>query len=282
MHLVERLLRFVRRPRSEKWAAVKATFFHANAAQRRRLHRLLIGPHAPPRVLQTNEKMYVAYRPDSDVFFNRHPELARLSEKWVRNNVLNNAGDLPRLYALALNVKQILDDHVAGDIAELGVYRGNSAAFFAHYAREYKRTLVLFDTFEGFDNRDLVGVDKSKAIEFVDTSLNDVRDLVGEDGVRFVQGRFPQSIPPDLHASRYCLAHIDCDLYEPAKAALEFFYPRLSPGGLIVLHDYNNPYWEGIKLAVDEYCRNIPERPIVIGDKSGTAMLRKHASIEIP
>jgi SAM-dependent methyltransferase len=175
-----------------------------------------------------------------------------------------------------MNIKQILEDGVAGDIAELGVYQGNSAALLAHYAREYKRTVLLFDTFKGFDGRDLVGVDKSKSIEFTDTSLEEVRGVVGKERVRFVQGRFPQSIPPDVHGSRFCLVHIDCDLYEPAKAGLEFFYPRLSPGGLIILHDYNNPHWGGIKRAVDEYCRRIPERPVVIGDKSGTAMLRKH------
>src|SRR3974377_2228292 len=169
-----------------------------------------------------------------------------------------------------MNVKQILDDGIIGDMAELGVYRGNSAALLAHYAREYKRTVFLFDTFEGFDTRDLTGADKSKEIEFSDTSLTAVRDLVGLESVKFVQGRFPKSIPLDLYATKFCLVHIDCDLYQPTKAALEFFYPRLSPGGLIIMHDYNNPYWGGIKLAVDEYCREIPERPIVLGDKSGT------------
>jgi SAM-dependent methyltransferase len=276
MSLAGRFLRFIRKSPSDKWAAVKATFFHENSAERRRLHRLLIGPHAPPRILQTDERIYVAYRPDSDVFFKRYPEMAHLSEKWVKNNVMNNAGDLPRLYALTINIKQVLDDDVAGDMAELGVYRGNSAALLAHYAREYKRTVLLFDTFEGFDDCDLIGVDKSKAIEFADTSLKDVRDLVGEERVRFVQGRFPQSIPPDLHASRFSVVHIDCDLYEPAKAGLEYFYPRLSPGGLIIVHDYGNPYWSGIKRAVDEYCQRIPERPVLFGDKCGTAMLRRH------
>ena len=221
--------------------------------------------------------MYVAYQPDSDVVFKCYPEMAQLSEKWVKNNVMTNAGDLPRLYALIMNIKQILDDNVADDIAELGVYRGNSAALFAHYASEYKRTVLLFDTFEGFDGRDLVGSDKSKAIEFTDTSLEAVRDLVREERVRFIQGRFPQSISTDVHASQFCLVHIDCDLYEPAKAGLDFFYPRLSPGGLIIVHDYNNPYWDGIRRAVDEYCYAIPERPVLLGDKSGTAMLRKHA-----
>jgi hypothetical protein len=281
MSAIERFVGFVRKPLFEKWAAIKATFFQANAAEQRRLHSLLTGPHALPRVLQASERMYVAYRPDSDVFFKNHPELAQLSEKWVKHNATNNAGDLPRLYSLIMNIKQILDEDIVGDMAELGVYRGNSAAFLAHYARKHRRKVFLFDTFEGFDSRDLVGVDAPKGVEFADTSLDQVRDLVGDQDVRFVQGRFPQSIPPDLHAARLCLAHIDCDLYEPAKAGLEFFYPRLSPGGLIIVHDYANPYWSGIKRAVDEYCRNIPERPVVFGDKSGTAMIRKQAPVGV-
>jgi O-methyltransferase len=111
--------------------------------------------------------------------------------------------------------------------------------------------------------------------EFADTSLDYVRNFVGDQDVMFVQGRFPDSIPAELYAARFCLVHIDCDLYEPAKAGLEFFYPRLSPGGLLIVHDYANPFWGGIKRAVDEYCLTIRERPLVFGDTSGTAMIRK-------
>ncbi|MEO9190466.1 MAG: TylF/MycF/NovP-related O-methyltransferase [Acetobacteraceae bacterium] len=277
MPIIERLFRFARKPLPDKRAAITATLrglFHADPG---RLHGLLTGAHAPPRVLQADEMMYLAYRPDSDVFFKRHSELAQLSDKWIRDNIINNAGDLPRLYALVLNIKHVLDDNVMGDLAELGVYRGNSAALLAHYARIYSRKVFLFDTFEGFDRRDIIGVDRSKPAAFADTSLDQVRELVGDDDVTFVQGWFPQSIPPDLYASRFCLVHIDCDLYAPAKAALEFFYPRLSPGGLLIVHDYASPAWRGIKRAVDEYCRAIPERPIIFGDKSGTAMIRKSA-----
>jgi hypothetical protein len=272
MSAIQKFGRFARKPLADKWAAINATFFHA---ERRRLHRALIGPHAPPRVLRSGGKMYIAYRPDSDCIFNQHPEIVQLSEQWITDNLINNAGDLPRLYALLLNIKQVLNDGIGGDMAELGVYRGNSAALLAYYARIHRRRVLLFDTFQGFDRRDLVGGDESRPIEFDDTSLARVRDLVGKRDVRFVQGRFPQSIAPDLFMSRFCLAHIDCDLYEPAKAALEFFYPRISPGGLLIVHDYGNPHWDGMKRAVDEYCCEIPEKPIIVGDKSGTAMIRK-------
>ncbi len=289
MSIWQKLSRFARKPRSDKWAAINATLHsvgisakarkqqRARARDQRRLHRLMTGAHAPPMVLQRNERTYLAYRPDSDVRFGRHPEMAQLSEKWIKYNITNNAGDLPRLYALVLNTKQVVEENIAGDIAELGVFRGNSAAILAHYARISGRKLLLFDTFEGFDRRDLVGRDKSRAVSFANTSLDVVRDVVGDEAVQFVQGRFPESIPPDLETSRFCLVHIDCDLYEPSKAGLEFFYPRLSPGGLMIVHDYANPCWVGIKDAVDEFCRNIPERPVIFGDKSGTAMIRKSA-----
>ena len=53
------------------------------------------------------------------------------------------------------------------------------------------------------------------------------------------------------------------------KAGLEFFYPRLSLGGLIIMHDYSSAYWDGAKLAVDEYLANITDNLILIPDKSG-------------
>ena len=115
--IYDKVARFVRKPLPDQWAAIKATFIE------RRRHKLLTGTHAPPKVLQQREKMYVAHRPDSDVFHQRHPEIAWLSEMWIRNNVIINASDLPRLYALIFNIKQVLDENIMGDMAELGVYR---------------------------------------------------------------------------------------------------------------------------------------------------------------
>ena len=275
MSYIERIRRFRQASKSDQRAAIKATLRTVFDSEARRLYGFLTGANAPPRVLRSNEKMYVAYRPDSDVLFNRHPELGLLSENWISRNLKNNAGDLPRLYSFILNIKQIIDENIPGDMAELGVFRGNSAASLAHYARASHKNVFLFDTFEGFDTRDLTGVDQAKGVEFADTSLDEVRALVGDENVTYVKGRFPESIPPDLYSKQFCIAHIDCDLYEPGKAGLEFFYPRLAPGGLLIVHDYGNPFWDGMKRAVDEYCRTIPERPLVFGDKSGTAMIRK-------
>jgi hypothetical protein len=158
--LAEKCARWAHKSWPDIWAAIRATlrnvprqYVEVRALMRRRV--TFRGRYAPPRVLQGHEQFYMAYRPDWDVEFLRYPEMERLSHKWILNNVENNAGDLPRFYALILNVRRILEDNVQGDMAELGVYRGNSAAVLAHYARAAGKTLLLFDTFTGFDRRDL-------------------------------------------------------------------------------------------------------------------------------
>jgi len=81
--------------------------------------------------------MYIAHRPDCDVFFKRYPEIAELAELWMKSIFIVNASGLLRRYAVFWNIKQVLDDNVMGNMAEWGVYRGNSAAVLACYARIY-------------------------------------------------------------------------------------------------------------------------------------------------
>jgi O-methyltransferase len=68
------------------------------------------------------------------------------------------------------------------------------------------------------------------------------------------------------------LVNLDADLYNPTKKGLEYFYPRLSPGGVIIVHDYNFK-WPGIKKAVDEFVSTIPERPVMVPDMEGSVMI---------
>jgi glycosyltransferase involved in cell wall biosynthesis len=222
-----------------------------------------------------NSAVYIARRPDSDMLHHAHPEFELLSGAWIANNELNNSGDMSRFYSLILNVKQIVGQGIEGDFAELGVYRGNSAAVLVHFARAYQRRLFLFDTFQGFDERDLIGVDSTKDVGFSDTSLDLVKSVVGDDNVVYCKGHFPDSIPEDCRRSRFAVVHIDCDLFQPAKYALEFFYPRMSPGGLLLVHDYSGKYWHGIKGAVDEFLSNKSDNVVLMPDKSGTAIIRK-------
>jgi hypothetical protein len=220
-----RLSRFLNKSPRDKVAALGATLRHTLKFGRQPGPDALLARHrwVAPAAIRSDLAFYLAIRPDSDRAFRAYPELGELSEVWVRNNEQRNASDLPRLYALVLTVRQVLAEAIEGDFAELGVYRGNSAAVLAHYARKSGRTVFLFDTFEGFDRRDLTGDDRDRPIEFADTSLATVRSLVGEESVCYVPGYFPASLPPELQSRRFSLVHLDCDLYEPIRAGMQFF-----------------------------------------------------------
>jgi hypothetical protein len=186
-----------------------------------------------------------------------------------------------RFYFFCLAFDQMIKEGVKGDIAELGVYRGNTASIMAAMARRMGTLAYLIDTFEGFDPEDLKGIDAGHPMEFADTSLGTVRRLVGDDHVRYIKGHFPQSasqMPDDVS---FCLVHIDCDLYAPISNALKYFYPRLLPGGYLIVHDYASLCWDGAERAVDEFFAAKPEAVIPLMDSCGSAVIRKLRSANL-
>jgi O-methyltransferase len=188
------------------------------------------------------------------------------------------AHDNTRRDMILLLLRTIIDNDIKGAFAEVGVYQGLSARLVHHYAPE--RTLHLFDTFEGFTARNRDAELRSMghqvpASQFADTSVDDVRRRIGPraDTVIFHPGLFPDSVPEKLRSERFAFVHLDADLYESTLEGLKFFYPRVSPHGMILVHDYNS--WLGARRAVDEFCRGRPELPIPMPDKSGSALLVK-------
>jgi O-methyltransferase len=182
--------------------------------------------------------------------------------------------DKVRLYNWWLQVKRLKDENIRGAFAELGVYKGASAKILAMMDR--RREFHLFDTFEGFPPADLQGETGDAATytpqNFGDTSLEKVKKtLKGYGDFVYHKGYFPETTV-GLENVPYALVNMDADLYKPTKAGLEYFYPRLSPGGVIFVHDYN-PKWPGIIRAVDEFKEKIPETVVMVPDIEGTVMI---------
>jgi hypothetical protein len=192
-----------------------------------------------------------------------------------------NDGDMARYYFFCLALDQILKEELPGDLAELGVYKGETATLLATIARRLGKTAWLLDTFEGFDPKDLQGIDYGQATRFDDTSLEAVRALVGEDNVRFIKGYFPESSAQLPSEMSFCLVHLDCDLYRPLRSALDYFYRRLVPGGFLLVHDYSSLHWDGAELAVDEFFADKPESVIPLTDGAGTIAIRKHKGTDL-
>jgi O-methyltransferase len=182
---------------------------------------------------------------------------------------------------IVLLMREITERQVPGDLAELGVYRGSTARLIHHYLPE--RKFYLFDTFAGFDERDVKAEQtksgrKTDAGGFVQTSLERARNHIAplNDNVQFFPGYFPQSAPEFLRERKFALVNLDADLYEPTFAGLNFFYDRLSPGGFILVHDFNS--WAGSRKAIRDFFRDKPETPIPMPDKSGSALIAKMRS----
>jgi len=220
-----------------------------------------------------SKSCFLAYYPSSVISFPNRMDLYR---SWIRGDKTGKNGDASRFMGLILNLRQLLDEEIDGDFAELCVWKGNSAAILAAFAAESGKRLFLFDTFAGFDRRDLIGDDKDERVAFEDTSIDFVREAVGHDEITtYVKGYFPDSITAEVAERRFALVHLDCDLYVPMKAALEFFYPRMPRGGMLILHDYSSGLWSGATHAVDEFCEAVGEYPTLWPDRQRTAIIRK-------
>jgi hypothetical protein len=152
-----------------------------------------------------------------------------------------------------------------GDVAECGVFRGATLLPVGLYLRQAgaEKTLFGFDSFEGFD--ETINIDlQLGGREFGDkrvgglnqTSFDTAQgkvDRLGLGGtVRLVKGYFENTLG-EAADRRFSFVHLDCDIYQSYKTCLEFFYPRLEPGAIVLLDEYNDPPWPGCNKAVDEF-----------------------------
>ena len=191
--------------------------------------------------------------------------------------LLRTYPDKQRFFIFWLQIKRIQDQNIEGDFAELGVYKGESARLINAMAPG--KRLHLFDTFEGFDEKDLKN-EKGEAstytkANFADTSVETVKQRLHHDKMLvFHPGYFPETAKkiPD---QKYAFVNIDVDLYNPTLAGLQYFYPRLSKGGVLILHDYNAK-WPMLMKAIDDFVRTIPENPALLPDRNNSLMIVKN------
>ena len=228
------------------------------------------------------KRFLISFVNQSDSFIIQHlPEFIKkinfstYRKMWIYKNKKNNDMDLTRLLFLMCSVEEILSSNIQGSFAEAGVYKGNSAKILNELAPN--RNLYLFDTFEGFFKKDtILETKKINEKHFKDTSLERVKKIFkGSKNVYFCPGYFPKTTFMIPEKETFSLVHLDLDLYKPTKSALEFFYPKLKKGAFLIIHDYLNESWPGVKKAVDEFFQNKIENITRIPDKSGTIVIRK-------
>jgi len=136
---------------------------------------------------------------------------------------------------------------IRGDIAEVGVYQGGSARLLC--GELAGRSLYLFDTFEGLPRTNQM--DSRFGTGQYAASHEKVQKYLSEfSNVYIYRGLFPATARPITNKC-FSFVHLDVDLYQPTRDALEFFYPRVNAGGMFLIHDY---LWaEGVRQAVQEF-----------------------------
>ncbi len=189
----------------------------------------------------------------------------------------NRSPFLPRVYRGALDrylyfldrLESVRD--IEGDIVECGVSIGHGALLFTLMS-EYlgkMRDYWGFDSFEGFP--DPTDKDETTPItgrgfwasppEVVLKVLRDGR--IPEDVIRerihLVKGWFQDTLP--RYQGTIALLHLDCDLYESYKLALETLYDKVAPGGIVLFDEYGDRRWPGATKAIDEFFADRTEKP---------------------
>jgi hypothetical protein len=195
----------------------------------------------------------------------------------------NSLTGLPRLLALIEAVRRIVREGVPGDFAECGVWRGGSVVAMIATLQELgapERDIHLYDTFEGMTEpteRDVTPEHGPAAElwertggrpwpEYFDPSVfseEGVRETLAATGypaerLHFVRGPVEETLPAAA-PERLALLRLDTDWYESTRHELVHLYPRLVPGGILIVDDYGQ--FAGAREAVDEYFAGDPSAP---------------------
>jgi O-methyltransferase len=242
------------------------------------LHRLVPLEIQPPsgllrRVLKTfgyfRFRTWLAARggsvPDAHLYLPNYspwegdPAFEELYQKARPHTVCNRQ----HCFILWKTLQQAL--HLPGEFLECGVFRGGTALLEAATLQQHQQTrpLRLFDTFAGMPEvrSDL---DRYQPGDFSRTSVDFVRKLLAPyPFVSLHPGFIPDSFA-GLPIEKIAWAHIDVDIYQSVRDCIDYIYPRLVPGGIMVFDDYGFPSCPGARRAVDEAFASLPEIPLCL------------------
>ena len=185
--------------------------------------------------------------------------------------------DYFRYRTFELIADQIKD--LRGDIAEVGVYKGNFARIINQ--KFPNDIFYLFDTFEGFEEEEaakelaLGNCNEEFIKRFKETSVEHVISLLRfPDKCIIKKGFFPQTAQGI--ETEFKFVSIDVDFEDSIYESINYFYPKLVKGGFIFIHDYNEGMLKGVRNAVIRYEEQYGAMiKIPIADKCGTLIITK-------
>lgn len=194
------------------------------------------------------------------------------------------------LYWSWLAARYINAHGIPGDVVECGVFKGGCSLLMAE---EHDRPVWMYDTFTGMaepSEHDYKGSFKGERfdalkrfqnsqrdghVDWVYESLDNVKKAVEYSGLqrdrfKFIKGKVEDTIPGSM-PERISLLRLDTDFYTSTKHELEHLYPRLSPGGILIVDDFGS--WAGSRKAVLEYFESVVPMPLAFPESNSGSLL---------
>ena len=159
---------------------------------------------------------------------------------------------------------------VEGDLVELGCYKGDTSLLLAEVLRDFNTKLVekpveksvkklwIYDSFEGLPEKS-VADESALGRDFKDGELLVTKREVKERFLRaglsvpIIKKAWFKNLDGADFPNKIAFAFLDGDFYESIKDSIKLVAPKMSDGGVMVVHDYTNPALPGVKRAVDEW-----------------------------
>jgi len=178
---------------------------------------------------------------------------------------------IERMYALFQATHYIVGNGIHGDVVECGVWKGGSVMVCASVMlakSDLERKIYLYDTYSGMTKPtdrdvDYLGVTakekwwRTDAWKWTCVSLDVVRSNIlstgfPENQLVFVKGKVEETIPT-IVPEKISILHLDTDWYASTYHELVHLFPKIVPGGVIIIDDYG--HFKGAREAVDQYIR---------------------------
>jgi O-methyltransferase len=164
---------------------------------------------------------------------------------------------MDRIYTVSQFAQLI--PRLTGDTAECGTYTGATSYFICQRLLGTGKKHFCFDSWEGLSAPQEIDGDYWTRGDLLSSEDEARRNLAKFSFVEFHKGWIPERFV-DVADREFCLVHIDVDLHDPTHDSLEFFWPRLVSGGIIILDDHGFVTCPGARTAALDFFANKPER----------------------
>ena len=176
-------------------------------------------------------------------------------------------------WAIIQSLKHIKKNNINGDLVECGVFKGGNLILYKKITEQIgiEKKIFAYDTFEGMtepgehdqDLKDVKALDtfkkyKSAKVPWCYSSIDEVKKNISKFDINidkdfiFIKGKVEETLKETKNLpEKISLLRLDTDFYESTKIELDVLFPRLQPGGVLIIDDYG--HWKGSKKAVDEY-----------------------------